>query len=98
MPERRVLSTTVIETIWLTPSMVRVVVDGPDLRDLPAGEFTDEYVKCRFGDKTRSYTIRDWDPGARSHYRTAGAVSQWVGAEDVHSQGVSLKVRPESAL
>jgi NADPH-dependent ferric siderophore reductase len=65
MPERRVLSTTVIETVWLSPSMVRVVVGGPDLEDFSVGEFTDHYVKCRFGDKTRSYTVREWDPAAR---------------------------------
>lgn len=65
MAERRVLSTTVIETTSLTPSMVRVVVGGPDLQGFAVGSFTDHYVKCRFGDKTRSYTVRDWDP-ARS--------------------------------
>jgi NADPH-dependent ferric siderophore reductase len=62
MAERRVLSTTVTETTWLTPSMVRVVVGGPDLDGFGAGAFTDHYVKCRFGDKTRSYTVRAWDP------------------------------------
>lgn len=62
MPERRALSTTVIETSWLTPSMVRVIVGGPDLEGLGVGEFTDHYVKCRFGDKVRSYTVRAWDP------------------------------------
>jgi NADPH-dependent ferric siderophore reductase len=62
VPERRVLTTTVIEATWLTPSMVRVVVGGPDLKGFPVGAFTDHYVKCRFGDKTRSYTVREWDP------------------------------------
>jgi NADPH-dependent ferric siderophore reductase len=62
MAERRILSTTVIEAAWLTPGMVRVVVGGPDLSDFGAGAFTDHYVKCRFGDKTRSYTVREWDP------------------------------------
>jgi NADPH-dependent ferric siderophore reductase len=62
MPERRSLSTTVTEAAWLTPSMLRVVVGGPDLEGFGAGEFTDHYVKCRFGDKTRSYTVREWDP------------------------------------
>lgn len=61
MAERRVLSTTVTESSWLTPSMVRIVVTGPDLDGFGAGAFTDHYVKCRFGDKTRSYTVRDWD-------------------------------------
>jgi NADPH-dependent ferric siderophore reductase len=41
--------------------MVRIVVEGPDLQDFPVGEHTDHYVKCRFGDKTRSYTVRDYD-------------------------------------
>jgi len=62
MPERRSLSTVVTEVAWLTPSMVRVIVTGPDLEGFGAGEFTDHYVKCRFGDKTRSYTVRAWDP------------------------------------
>ncbi len=62
MPERRSLSTVVTEVAWLTPSMVRIIVSGSDLDGFGAGEFTDHYVKCRFGDKTRSYTVRDWDP------------------------------------
>jgi NADPH-dependent ferric siderophore reductase len=62
MPERGTLSTTVTEVAWLTPSMVRVVVSGAELEGFAAGEFTDHYVKCRFGDKTRSYTVRAWDP------------------------------------
>ncbi len=61
MPERRSLATTVTEVTWLTPSMVRVILSGPDLEGFGAGEFTDHYVKCRFGDKTRSYTVRAWD-------------------------------------
>jgi NADPH-dependent ferric siderophore reductase len=65
LPERRVLSTTVTEASWLTPSMVRVVVGGPDLEGFGVGAFTDHYVKCRFDDTTRSYTVRDWDPERR---------------------------------
>lgn len=61
MPERPARSTTVTEVTWLTPSMVRLVVTGPDLQGFAVGEFTDHYVKCQFGDKTRSYTVRDWD-------------------------------------
>ena len=64
MAERRSLSTVVTEVAWLTPSMVRIVVTGPDLEGFGAGQFTDHYVKCRFGDRTRSYTVRDWDPGS----------------------------------
>ena len=65
MPERRVLSTTVTETVWLTPGMVRVVVEGADLEGFGVGEFTDHYVKCRFGNKIRSYTVRAFDPNQR---------------------------------
>jgi NADPH-dependent ferric siderophore reductase len=65
MAERRVLSTTVTEAFWLTPGMVRIIVGGPDLEGFGAGAFTDHYVKCRFGEKTRSYTVRDWDPERR---------------------------------
>jgi NADPH-dependent ferric siderophore reductase len=62
MPERSSLSTQVTEVTWLTPSMVRIVVGGRDLEGFGVGEFTDHYVKCQFGDKTRSYTVRAWDP------------------------------------
>jgi NADPH-dependent ferric siderophore reductase len=62
MAERRVLTTTVAETTWLTPTMVRIIVGGPDLEGFGAGAFADHYVKCRFGSKTRSYTVRAWDP------------------------------------
>jgi NADPH-dependent ferric siderophore reductase len=59
--ERRVMVTTVVESTWLTPGMVRLVVAGEDLQGFGAGAFTDHYVKCRFGERTRSYTVRDWD-------------------------------------
>jgi NADPH-dependent ferric siderophore reductase len=65
MAERRLLSTTVTKASWLTPSMVRVVVGGDDLERFGVGAFTDHYVKCRFGDKMRSYTVRAWDPEDR---------------------------------
>jgi NADPH-dependent ferric siderophore reductase len=65
MPERRTLSTAVTEVSWLTPGMVRIVVGGPDLAGFAVGPFTDNYVKCRFGDKMRSYTVREWDPERR---------------------------------
>jgi NADPH-dependent ferric siderophore reductase len=61
-PPRR---TTVVETSALTPSLVRIVVEGDDLADFPVGEFTDHYVKCVFGEKTRSYTVRAFDPASR---------------------------------
>ena len=61
-PPRR---TTVVETSVLTPSLVRIVVEGDDLAGLGVGEFTDHYVKCVFGEKTRSYTVRAFDPDRR---------------------------------
>ncbi|MGH9618661.1 MAG: siderophore-interacting protein [Bryobacteraceae bacterium] len=41
--------------------MVRIIVAGPELEGFAVGEFTDHYVKCRFGETTRTYTVRDWD-------------------------------------
>jgi len=61
-PPRR---TTVVERRPLTPSLVRIVVEGEDLAGFGVGEFTDHYVKCVFGDKTRSYTVRAFDPERR---------------------------------
>jgi NADPH-dependent ferric siderophore reductase len=61
MPERRSYRAVVDEVIRLTPGMVRVVLAGADLEAFAVDDFTDSYVKCRFGDKTRSYTVRDWD-------------------------------------
>ena len=58
MPERRILHTTVTDTAWLTPSVVRIVVTGDDLAGLEVGSFTDHYVKCRFDGRSRSYTVR----------------------------------------
>jgi NADPH-dependent ferric siderophore reductase len=61
-PSRPAIVTTVTETRWITPHMVRIVVTGPGLEGFSVGEFTDHYVKCRFGDTTRTYTVRAWDP------------------------------------
>ncbi len=61
-PNRPPRTTTVIATDWITPHMVRLVVSGPELEGFSVGEFTDHYVKCRFGETTRTYTVRDWDP------------------------------------
>jgi NADPH-dependent ferric siderophore reductase len=60
-------------TEWITPHMVRVVLGGPGLADFGAGRFTDHYVKLLFPDpaagpeerpRTRTYTVRRWDPAA----------------------------------
>jgi NADPH-dependent ferric siderophore reductase len=64
-PNRPLRVTTVVETAWLTPHMVRVIVEGPALDGFVVGEFTDHYVKCRFGESTRTYTVRDWDANRR---------------------------------
>src|SRR5579875_1574761 len=64
-PPRPLRRTTVAEVASLTPNMVRVVVEGDDLAGFPVGEFTDHYVKCQFGEKTRSYTVRAYDPDRR---------------------------------
>jgi NADPH-dependent ferric siderophore reductase len=45
----------------LTPRMIRVVFGGEDLAGFAAGEFTDHYVKLRIGERTRTYTVREWD-------------------------------------
>jgi NADPH-dependent ferric siderophore reductase len=60
-PNRRLRNATVVETAWLTPHTVRIIVEGPELDGFVVGEFTDHYVKCRFGESTRTYTVRDWD-------------------------------------
>jgi NADPH-dependent ferric siderophore reductase len=60
-PNRPLRNTLVVETAQLTPNMVRIVVEGPELEGFAVGEFTDHYVKCRFGDTTRTYTVRHWD-------------------------------------
>jgi NADPH-dependent ferric siderophore reductase len=61
-PPRR---TTVVQRSVLTPDMVRIVVEGEDLAGFPVGEYTDHYVKCVFAEKTRSYTVRAFDPDRR---------------------------------
>jgi NADPH-dependent ferric siderophore reductase len=45
----------------LTPRMIRIVFGGEGLAGLGAGEFTDHYVKLRIGERTRTYTVREWD-------------------------------------
>ncbi|GAT68580.1 FAD-binding protein [Planomonospora sphaerica] len=47
-PVRRARRGEVVRTERLTPHMIRVVLGGEGLRDLPVGEFTDHYVKLLF--------------------------------------------------
>ncbi|MFW2512430.1 siderophore-interacting protein [Demequina sp. SO4-13] len=62
MADKKTLRTArVVRTERLSPSMVRVVVGGPDLADMPPLELTDHYVKLRFDDVKRTYTIRWFD-------------------------------------
>ena len=60
-PKRRTRQATVVSVEPLTPHMIRVVVGGDDLDGLEVGEFTDHYVKLRIGERTRTYTVSDWD-------------------------------------
>ncbi len=67
--ERRTWHGVVDRTQWLTPALVRVVLSGDELREMPALTFTDHYVKIHFGPPaepgrrpvTRTYTIRWFD-------------------------------------
>ena len=59
---------TVVRIEQLTPHVVRVVLTGADLADLPCAEFTDRYVKLLLDDGTaggrgvrRAYTVRAHD-------------------------------------
>ena len=56
----------------LTPHLMRVVLGGPGLADLPVGDCTDHYVKLQFpeGERAvqRAYTVRSYD--AASHELT----------------------------
>ncbi|WP_082105446.1 siderophore-interacting protein [Demequina subtropica] len=64
-PNRPLRTLAVVRTERLTPGMVRVILTGPDLDELPELTLTDHYVKLRFGDVTRTYTIRSFDREAR---------------------------------
>ncbi len=59
------METVVLEASWLSPGMRRIVVGGEDLEGFAPDAFTDSYVKCRFGERMRSYTVRDWDAAQR---------------------------------
>ena len=68
----------------LTPRMIRIVFGGEDLVGFGAGEFTDHYVKLRIGERTRTYSVRDWD-GERLTidfvvHGDAGVAGPWAAA------------------
>jgi NADPH-dependent ferric siderophore reductase len=56
-----VRTVTVVRTEAVARDMVRVILTGKDLLALPELTFTDAYVKLRFGEVTRTYTIRRFD-------------------------------------
>lgn len=58
------METVVLEASWLTPGMRRIVVGGDALEGFAPEAFTDSYVKCRFGERMRSYTVSAWDAEA----------------------------------
>jgi NADPH-dependent ferric siderophore reductase len=66
-PQRVSRTATVIRSERLTPHLMRVVLGGAGLADLPVGECTDHYVKLQFpeGDRAvqRAYTVRSYDAG-----------------------------------
>ncbi len=63
-PPRPVHTATVARTETVAADMVRVILTGEGLRALPELTFTDHYVKLKFGDVTRTYTIRWFDRDA----------------------------------
>jgi NADPH-dependent ferric siderophore reductase len=63
-PPRPVRTVTVVRSEPLGRDMVRVVLAGEDLRELPEMPLTDHYVKLKFGDVTRTYTVRWFDRDA----------------------------------
>lgn len=93
MAERRPIHATVLETGWLTPRMVRLVVGGEELRGFGAGAFTDHYVKLVFGrpepearPRVRSFTVRAWDPERLRltidfvHHGDVGIAGPWAAS------------------
>jgi len=63
-PARPVTIATVVRAQTIARDMVRVVLTGDALRTLPDLGFTDSYVKLRFGEAMRAYTIRSFDRDA----------------------------------
>ncbi|MDN5895055.1 MAG: siderophore-interacting protein [Nocardioides sp.] len=56
--QRPQITLSVESTQWLTPHLVRVVANGPGMADFTDNGASDKYVKIRFGDVTRTYTVR----------------------------------------
>lgn len=92
-PTRPTRGATVVRTERRTPNLVRVVLTGPDLADLPVGEHTDHYVKLVFATEgtdrpvQRAYTVRAYDAASAELtldvvvHGDAGVAGPWaVGA------------------
>lgn len=63
-PPRPVHSAVVVRTEPIALGMIRVVLGGEGLRDVPELTQTDHYVKLQFGELTRTYTVRWFDRAA----------------------------------
>ncbi|WP_061961929.1 siderophore-interacting protein [Demequina flava] len=64
-PPRPVRTVTVLRTENVSPLMVRVIFAGDALAEIGDLAYTDHYVKLKFGDVTRTYTIRWFDRDAQ---------------------------------
>jgi len=60
-PARPVHTVTVVRTEAVARDMIRVILSGEALLALPDLTQTDHYVKLKFGDVTRTYTVRWFD-------------------------------------
>ena len=95
MPQRTPREATVLSTSRLTDHLIRIEFGGPGLEGFDAGEFTDHYVKLKLPPpgagqdaplKTRTYTVRDWDPASGRltidfvHHGDTGVAGPWAAA------------------
>jgi NADPH-dependent ferric siderophore reductase len=91
--DRQIRTARVARTSRVTPRMIRLVLGGPDLVGLPAGEYADEYVKVLFPRNgvedrppMRALTVRAWDPDAAEltidvvDHGSDGLASPWAAA------------------
>lgn len=58
---REPIVTTVLSSEWVTPTLVRITVEGDGLDGFPVGEFTDHYVKLQFPAPGADYSV-PFDP------------------------------------
>ncbi|MFF0816388.1 siderophore-interacting protein [Rhodococcus sp. NPDC003318] len=87
-PDEPRLPARVTDVTTLSPSLRRVRLGGPDLRDWSTSGDPDERVLIAFGDDPehghrRSYTVRAWDPDRRTvdvdfAVHAGGAAARWA--------------------